>query len=122
MRAFEQTSEAIYVGIYTTFQHQGVGYVSVGFPLPDSNFTATLLPNNHEESNFLLTSRNTGYPFTGHYLTASENENLTVVKLPTFNEEIEVLVENEQLRTEHRFYLAGLNFLTLYYIMDRIDT
>lgn len=122
VRAFEQTSEAIYVGIYTTFQHQGVGYVSVGFPLPDSNFTATLLPNNHEESNFLLTSRNTGYPFTGHYLTASENENLTVVKLPTFNEEIEVLVENEQLRTEHRFYLAGLNFLTLYYIMDRIDT
>lgn len=121
VRAFEQTNEAIYVGIYTTFQHQGVGYVSVGFPLPDSNFSATLLPNNHEESNFLLTSRNTGYPFTGHYLTASENENLTVVKLPTFNEEIEVLVENEQLRTEHRFYLAGLNFLTLYYSMDRIE-
>ena len=122
VRAFEQTNEAIYVGIYTTFQHQGVGYVSVGFPLPDSNFSATLLPNNHEESNFLLTSRNTGYPFTGHYLTASENENLTVVKLPTFNEEIEVLVENEQLRTEHRFYLAGLNFVTLYYNMVRIDT
>lgn len=122
VRAFEQTSEAIYVGIYTTFQHQGVGYVSVGFPLPDSNFTATLLPTNHEESNFLLTSRNTGYPFTGHYLTASENENLTVVKLPTFNEEIEVMVENEQLRTEHRFYLAGLNFLTLYYTMDPIVT
>lgn len=120
VRAFEQTGEAIYVGIYTTIQHQGVGYVSVGFPLPDSNFTATLLPSNHEESNFILTSRDTGYPFTGHYLTASENGNLTVVKLPTFNEEIEVLVENEQLCTEHRFYLAGLNFLTLFYTMDRI--
>jgi hypothetical protein len=121
VRAFEQTGEAIYVGIYTTFQHQGVGYVSVGFPLPDSNFTATLLPKNHNKSDFLLTSRNTGYPFPSHYLTASENENLTVMRLPTFNEEIEILVENEQLRTEHRFYLAGLNFLTLHYTMERMD-
>jgi uncharacterized membrane protein len=121
VRAFEQSGEAIYVGIYTTFQHQGVGYVSVGFPLPDSNFTATLLPNNHQGSNFLLTSRNTGYSFPGHYLTASENENITVMRLPTFNEEIKVFVEDEQLRTKHRFYLAGLNFLTLYYTMERID-
>ena len=80
-----------------------------------------LLPKNHNNSDFLLTSRNTGYPYTGHYLTASENENLTVMRLPTFNEEIEVLVENEQLRTEHRFYLAGLNFLTLHYTMERMD-
>jgi uncharacterized membrane protein len=122
VRAFEQTGEAIYVGIYTTFQHQGVGYVSVGFPLPDSNFTATLLPKNHNNGDFLLTSRNTGYPFPGHYLTASENENLTVMRLPTFNEEIEVLVENEQLRTEHRFYLARLNFLTLHYTIERIES
>ncbi len=63
-----------------------------------------------------------GMLFKGLSLTASENENLTVVKLPTFNEEIEVLVENEQLRTEHRFYLSGLIFLTLYYNMVRIDT
>lgn len=120
VRAFEKSGEAIYVGIYTTFQHQSVGYVSVGFPLPDSNFTATLLPNNHQGSNFFLTSRNTGYSFPGHYLTASENENITVMRLPTFNEEIEVFVKNEQLFTEHRFYLAGLNFLTLYYTMERI--
>ncbi|UCF26595.1 MAG: hypothetical protein JSW42_07965 [Chloroflexota bacterium] len=121
VRAFEQTGEAIYVGIYTTFQHQAVGYVSVGFPLPDSNFTATLLPKNHNESDFLLTSRDTGHQFPGHYLTASENENLTVLKLPTLNEEIEVFVRNEQLRTEHRFYLAGLNFLTLHYTMERME-
>ena len=120
VRAFEKSGEAIYVGIYTTFQHQGVGYVSVGFPLPDSNFTATLLPNNHQGSNFLLTSRNTGYSFPGHYLTASENENITVMRLPTFNEEIEVYVKNGELFTEHRFYLAGLNFLTLYYTMEQI--
>ena len=63
-----------------------------------------------------------GMLFKGLSLTASENENLTVVKLPPLNEGIEVLVENENLSTEIRFYLAGLNFLTLYYSIDRIDT
>jgi hypothetical protein len=120
VRAFEQTGEAIYVGIYTTFQHQDVGYVSVGFPLPGSNFTATLLPKNYHENNFLLTSRNTEYPFPGNYLTVSENEKLTVMRLTSFNEEIEVFVQDGQLYTDHRFYLAGLNFLTLYYTMTRI--
>ncbi len=33
-----------------------------------------------------------GMLFKGFSLTASENENLTVVKLPTFNEETDVLV------------------------------
>jgi hypothetical protein len=45
-RAFEATGEAIYVGIYTVVRHDEVGYVSVGFPLPESNFTATLMPYN----------------------------------------------------------------------------
>jgi hypothetical protein len=121
VRAFKETGEAIYVGIYTTFQHENVGYVSVGFPLPDSNFTATLLPYNHEGSHFLLKSRNTGYPYPGHYLTARENGNLTVLKLPTFDEEIMVYVENGELKTDHRFYLAGLNFLTLYYSIERAE-
>ena len=121
VRAFERTGEAIYVGVYTTFQYENVGYVSVGFPLPGSNFTATLLPKNHLDGNFLLTSRNTGYPFPGHYITVSENENLTVMRLTSFDEEIEVYVVDEQLFTDHRFYLAGLNFLTLHYTMERIQ-
>ncbi len=119
VRAFERTGEAIYVGVYTTFQYENVGYVSVGFPLPGSNFTATLLPKNHLDGNFLLTSRNTGYPFPGHYITVSENENLTVMRLTSFDEEIEVYVVDEQLYTDHRFFLAGLNFLTLHYTMAR---
>ena len=32
------------VGIYTTYTHRGCGYVSVGFPVPEGSFTATLLP------------------------------------------------------------------------------
>ena len=121
VRAFKETGEAIYVGVYTTIQHENVGYVSVGFPLPGTNFTATLLPYNHDGDGFLLKSRDTGYPFPGHYLTAREDENLTVLKMPTFDEEIEVYVEEGQLKTDHLFYLAGLNFLTLYYTIARVE-
>lgn len=120
VRAFEASGEAIYVGVYTTFQHQGVGYVSVGFPLPDSNFTATLLPSNFKDGGLLLSTRNTNLPFPGHYLTASENGKLTVLKLPNFHEQIEVYVQQGDLRTEHRFYLAGINFLTLFYTMEKM--
>jgi hypothetical protein len=121
VRAFEATGEAIYVGVYTTFRYDGVGYVSVGFPLPGANFTATLLPYNQQGSDFLLKSHNPGWPFPGHYLSAVEREtgDLTVFELPTFGEEIEVYVRAGELRTDHRFYLSGLNFLTLYYQMER---
>jgi len=119
VRAFEDSGEPIYVGAYTTFRHEDIGYVSVGFPLPASNFTATLLPHNHDGSGFLLKSHGTGLPFPGHYLSVIEADELTVFKLPTFGEEIEVYVRDGQLRTDHRFYLGGLNFLTLYYTMDR---
>ena len=44
IRSFADNDEPIYVGIYTTYSHGGRGYVSVGFPLPEGSFTATLLP------------------------------------------------------------------------------
>ena len=44
IRSAADTDEPIYVGIYTTYRHEGRGYVSVGFPLPQASFTATLLP------------------------------------------------------------------------------
>jgi hypothetical protein len=44
IRSFTDTDEPIYVGIYTTYRRGGRGYVSVGFPLPQASFTATLLP------------------------------------------------------------------------------
>ena len=42
IRSFADNDEPIYVGIYTTYRHGGRGYVSVGFPLPQASFTATL--------------------------------------------------------------------------------
>jgi hypothetical protein len=121
VRAFEATGEAIYVGVYTTFRHDGVGYVSVGFPFPDGNFTATLLPLNLREHDFVLKTRDTGTPYPGHYVSSIDGESgeLTVLKMPTFDEEIEVSVTDGQLRTDHRFFLSGFNFLTLHYTMER---
>jgi hypothetical protein len=119
IRTFEATGEAIYVGIYTVVRHHDAGYVSVGFPLPESNFTATLLPYNYRQSDFLLKTRATGQTFTGHYVTFIEDGLLTILKLPTMDEEIDVFVQDGQLKTDHRFYLGNLRFLTLHYTIER---
>ena len=122
IRTFADSGKPIYVGIYTSFRHEGRGYVSVGFPLPDANFTATLLPLN-DDDRLVLTSR-TELPFPGHYLSAIERDTgeLTVAKLLYFGEQIEVYVVDGRLRTDHRFYLAGQSFLLLDYTIDRIDS
>ncbi len=121
IRTFADSGKPIYVGIYTSFRHEDRGYVSVGFPLPDSNFTATLLPRNLGEDGLLLTSR-TELAFPGHYLSAVERETgeLTVLKLLYFGEQIEVYVADGRLKTDHRFYLAGQNFLLLEYVIERL--
>src|SRR5205085_8694313 len=57
IRTFADSGKPIYVGIYTTFRHDDRGYVSVGFPIPSANFTATLLPHNSGQHDFVLMSR-----------------------------------------------------------------
>src|SRR5215470_19267516 len=108
IRTFADTGKPIYVGIYTSFRHDGRGYVSVGFPIPSANFTATLLPRNAGDGDLLLTSRSR-LPFPGHYLSSvdSERDALTVIKLLAFHERIHVYVEGDELKTEHSFALAG---------------
>jgi hypothetical protein len=49
IRTFADSGRPIYVGIYTSFRHEDRGYVSVGFPIPSANFTATLEPRNRGE-------------------------------------------------------------------------
>jgi hypothetical protein len=120
IRTFADSGKPIYVGIYTSFRHDDRGYVSVGFPIPNANFTATLLPRNAGEHDLLLTSR-TDLPFPGHYLSSvdSERDALTVLKLLSFDEEISVYVAESELKTDHSFYLAGQRFLTLRYEIER---
>jgi hypothetical protein len=122
IRTFADSGRPIYVGIYTSFRHDGRGYVSVGFPIPGSNFTATLLPQNTAEHDFELTSRS-DLPFPGHYLSSvdAERDALTVIKLLSFEERIEVWVTGEgELRTAHSFALLGRRFLTLHYEIARL--
>jgi hypothetical protein len=121
IRAYEDSGDAIYVGIYTVVRENDVGYVSVGFPLPEANFTATLMPFNNRETGLLLKTHDTGSSFTGHYLTDIDDENgsLTILKLPTMGEQIDVFVREEHLKTEHRFYFGEYRFLTLHYTIER---
>ena len=122
IRTFADSGKPIYVGIYTSFRHDDRGYVSVGFPIPGANFTATLLPRNAGEHDFELTSR-TDLPYPGHYLSSidSERDALTVLKLLSFHERIFVSVTDGELRTEHSFSLAGQRFLTLHYEIERLQ-
>jgi hypothetical protein len=121
IRTFADSGKPIYVGIYTSFRHDERGYVSVGFPIPGSNFTATLEPRNEGASDLVLTS-SSELAFPGHYLSSvdSERDALTVIKLLSFEERIHVFVRDGDLGAEHSFSLAGLRFLTLHYEMSRL--
>jgi hypothetical protein len=121
IRTLADSGKPIYVGIYTSFRHDSRGYVSVGFPIPSANFTATLLPHNAHEHDFVLTSR-AKLPFPGHYLSSVDRERdaLTVLKLLFFEEQIDVFVADGELKTGHTFSLAGQRFLTLHYEIERL--
>jgi hypothetical protein len=121
IRTFADSGKPIYVGIYTSFRHEHRGYVSVGFPIPGANFTATLLPRNAGEHDFVLTSQSS-LRFPGHYLSSvdSDRDALTVLKLLSFHERIHVYVAGGALRTDHCFSLAGRQFLILRYEIERL--
>jgi len=121
IRTFADSGKPIYVGIYTSFRHEDRGYVSVGFPIPSANFTATLLPCNARDHGLVLTSR-TELSYPGHYLSSvdSDRDALTVLKLLYFQELIDVYVADGELKTDHSFYLAGQRFLTLHYEIERL--
>jgi len=120
IRSFTDTDEPIYVGIYTTYRHGGRGYVSVGFPLPQASFTATLLPRARPGGGLVLTSRgDTDQP--GHYLAYIDpaSRDLTVLAVRGFAERLDVFVQDNELRAEHAFSVFGFPFLVLHYRMHR---
>jgi hypothetical protein len=120
IRSFADTDEPIYVGIYTTYRHDGRGYVSVGFPVPQGSFTATLLPMPRPGGGLVLTSRGRlAHP--GHYLTYvdPETRELTTLAVHGFAEQLDVYTDGGELRAEHAFSLYGLPFLVLHYTIHR---
>ena len=120
IRSFADDDEPIMVGIYTTYTHGGRGYVSVGFPVPEGSFTATLVPRSRPDRGLTLTSRvDDGQ--AGHYLTYIDTvgDELTALAVHGFDEQLDVYVEDGVLRAEHRFWVFGLPFLTLQYRITR---
>lgn len=119
IRSFADNDEPIYVGIYTTYRDAERGYVSVGFPVPQGSFTATLVPR-ARPGGLVLSSRSPlAHP--GHYLTyidATTGE-LTTLAVPGFAEELDVYVQDGELRAEHAFWVFGIPFLVLHYRMQR---
>jgi hypothetical protein len=120
IRSFADNDEPIYVGIYTTYRHAGRGYVSVGFPLPQTNFTATLAPYPRPGGGLILTSRS-DLDHPGHYLTYVDpaNRELTALAVHGFAEQLDVYVDGDELCAEHAFWVFGFPFLVLHYRMHR---
>jgi hypothetical protein len=120
IRSFADDDEPIMVGIYTTYIHQDCGYVSVGFPVPEGSFTATLLPRSRPDRGLTLTSRvHDGQ--AGHYLTYVDTaaDELTALAVHGFEEQLDVFVKDGALRAEHAFWVFGFPFLTLHYRIAR---
>src|SRR6516162_1953965 len=120
IRSFADTDEPIYVGIYTTYRHDGRGYVSVGFPLPQASFTATLQPRARPGGGLILTSRS-DLDQPGHYLGHIDPDTgkLTVLAVHGFAERLDVYVHDGELRAEHAFSVFGRPFLVLHYRIHR---
>jgi hypothetical protein len=120
IRSFTDTDEPIYVGIYTTYRRGGRGYVSVGFPLPQASFTATLLPRARPGGGLVLTSRSDDDQ-PGHYLAYIDpaTRDLTVLAVHGFAEQLDVYTRDGDLRAEHAFSVFGLPFLVLHYRIRR---
>jgi hypothetical protein len=120
IRSFADDDEPIMVGIYTTYTHEDRGYVSVGFPVPEGSFTATLLVRSRPDGGLTLTSRvHDGQ--AGHYLTYIDTaaDELTALAVHGFEEQLDVFVEDGALRAEHAFWVFGFQFLTLHYRIAR---
>jgi hypothetical protein len=132
IRSYAATDDPIYVGIYTTYRHEGRGYVSVGFPLPQASFTATLVPRSRADGGLVLTTRS-DLAHPGHYLTYvdADSRELTSLAVHGFAEELDVHLPDGGVRppgattgdvalhAEHRFWLFGLPFLVLRYSIRR---
>jgi hypothetical protein len=120
IRSFIDTDEPIYVGIYTTYRDGDRGYVSVGFPIPQASFTATLLPRSRPGGGLVLTSHS-DLEHPGHYLTYIDptSRDLTAMAVHGFAEQLDVYVQDEELRADHAFSVFGMPFLRLAYRMHR---
>jgi hypothetical protein len=112
IRSAADTGEPIYVGIYTTYRDDERGYVSVGFPLPNASFTATLVPSARPGGGLVLDSHSE-LSQPGHYITYIDpsTAELTTAAVRGFAERLDVYADGGELRAEHAFWVFGFPFL-----------
>ena len=91
-----------------------------GSPLPHASFTATLAPRARPDGGLVLTSRSP-LAHTGHYLTYIDpgSRDMTTLGVPGFNEELDIYLDDGELRADHAFWVFGLPFLVLRYRIGR---
>jgi hypothetical protein len=65
----------------------------------------------------VLTSRSDEFDQPGHYLTYIDptTRELTALEVNGFAEQLDVYVEDDELRAEHAFSVFGFPFLVLHY-------
>jgi hypothetical protein len=122
IRTYKDSELPIYVGIYTTFRPPAGNdaYVSVGFPLPDANLTATLMPKLLGTNGLSLTTSKRGSEYAGDYLVLVEGDTVQAFRIEFLTEKINVYPASDaELGTDHRFYLFGIRFLKLLYRIRR---
>ena len=88
--------------------------------MPQASFTATLLPRARPGGGLVLTSRS-DLTHPGHYLAYIDpaTGELTALAVHGFAEQLDVYVEDGELRAEHAFSVFGFPFLVLHYRMPR---
>jgi hypothetical protein len=119
IRSFADNDEPIYVGIYTTYRHGDRGYVSVGFPLPQASFTATLLPRPRPDHGLTLTSQ--GRTAVRPLPDLHRPDQLGAHRLgrPRVRRAPRRVRRGDELRAEHAFWVFGFPFLVLHYRIRR---
>src|SRR6266511_2173511 len=90
------------------------------FRLPQASFTATLVPHARPGGGLMLSSRS-DLGQAGHYLTYidPDTRELTTLAVPGFAEQLDVYVQDDELRAEHAFWVFGFPFLVLHYRLHR---
>lgn len=111
-----EKDEAIFVALYAQHISHGETYMNIALPLPLSNMTGILRPQN-DGNNLILTSvrRKSRPGDEGIYL----NTALTAFRLPLKELFYIKTVGSGQLTAFHQMWLFGIKFLSLDYQINR---
>jgi hypothetical protein len=117
IRELLASRQVVYVGDYSTCSIPGAPgrCVKVVFPLPNGSATVILRPEVLTDRSLRLHSSGRRFGDPGFYFIVRDGADAWVRYLPTLRELIHVYVENEELQTDHVFWIWGIKYLQLHY-------